>query len=134
MLEKFLQIGDKKDAIFIPRSNHQNNDNTIFIEHTSVNPNKALHVGHLRNAIIGDCLYRIFKNTGKKVKVLNYIDDSGLQVADIIVGFEYGGLSINEDNLESNESLKFDQYCGNVLCKISKSRITSYQNLVAFTA
>lgn len=121
LLEKFLQIGDKKDAIFIPRNNHQNNDNIIFIEHTSVNPNKALHVGHLRNAIIGDCLYRIFKNTGKKVKVLNYIDDSGLQVADIIVGFEYGGLSIKEDDLESNESLKFDQYCGNeVYVKINE--------------
>lgn len=121
LLEKFLEIEENKDAIFTPRSNYQNNDNTIFIEHTSVNPNKALHVGHLRNAIIGDCLYRIFKNTGKQVKVLNYIDDSGLQVADIIVGFEYGGLSITQDNLASKGSLKFDQYCGNeVYVKINE--------------
>ena len=59
----------------------------ILIEHTSVNPNKALHVGHLRNAIIGDCLFRLLRKAGKDVKVINYIDDSGVQVADIIVGF-----------------------------------------------
>ena len=56
-------------------------DELILIEHTSVNPNKGLHVGHLRNSIIGDCLYRLLLTTNHNVKVLNYVDDSGLQVA-----------------------------------------------------
>ena len=61
----------------------------IIIEHTSVNPNKALHVGHMRNVILGDIIYRILKATNHKVTVLNYVDDSGLQVADIVVGFKF---------------------------------------------
>ena len=86
----------------------------ILIEHTSVNPNKALHVGHLRNAVIGDCLYRILRTAGKDVKVINYIDDSGVQVADIIVGFKHAGFSTKVDDQEvSKDKIKFDHYCGN---------------------
>lgn len=77
----------------------------VVIEHTSVNPNKALHMGHVRNLVIGDSLYRLLKFTNHKVYVLNYIDDSGLQVADIIVGFYFIKIP-----LESNK--KFDHYCG----------------------
>src|SRR5919198_1534753 len=85
------------------------NGKHVLIEHTSVNPNKALHVGHMRNVVIGDTMYRIMKATNHKVTVLNYVDDSGLQVADLIVGFRYAGFP-----LEPNEkSLKFDHYCGN---------------------
>jgi len=82
----------------------------IVVEHTSVNPNKALHIGHLRNIIIGDTVARILRQTNFDVKVLNYIDDSGLQVADIIVGFKYGGFSENPPLGQ-----KFDQYCGDVV-------------------
>ncbi len=86
----------------------------ILIEHTSVNPNKALHVGHLRNAVIGDCLYRILRTAGKDVRVINYIDDSGVQVADIIVGFKHVGFSTRMDDQGlSKEKAKFDHYCGN---------------------
>ncbi len=80
----------------------------IIIEHTSVNPNKALHVGHARNVILGDTLYRLFKRLGHQVTVLNYIDDTGVQVADLIVGFKYLGYP-----LESDE--KYDHYCGDVV-------------------
>jgi len=79
----------------------------IIIEHTSVNPNKALHIGHIRNIVIGDTLARILKNVNYDVKVLNYVDDSGLQVADIIIGFKYAGFSETPPNNE-----KFDHYCG----------------------
>ena len=65
------------------------NGSTIVVEHTSVNPNKALHIGHVRNIIIGDTISRILQKAKYKVNVLNYIDDSGLQVADIIVGFKH---------------------------------------------
>lgn len=91
-----------------------NSNELILIEHTSVNPNKALHVGHLRNAVIGDCLYRILRTAGKDVKIINYIDDSGVQVADIIVGFKHAGFSTRIFDQElSNEKTKFDHYCGN---------------------
>jgi len=79
----------------------------IVVEHTSVNPNKALHIGHVRNIIIGDTVARILRYTNFDVKVLNYVDDSGLQVADIIVGFKYCGFSENPPLGQ-----KFDQYCG----------------------
>jgi len=82
----------------------------IVIEHTSVNPNKALHIGHVRNIVLGDTVARILRQTNFDVKVLNYIDDSGLQVADIIVGFKYGGFSENPP-----PGQKFDQYCGDVV-------------------
>jgi len=82
-------------------------NSTIVVEHTSVNPNKALHIGHIRNIIIGDSISRILKKANYKVNVLNYIDDSGLQVADIIVGFKHLGF-----DEESPDGKKFDHYCG----------------------
>ncbi len=93
-----------------------NNKGLILIEHTSVNPNKALHVGHIRNLIIGDSLYRMLRSFNYQVKVLNYVDDSGLQVADIIVGLKYAGFSTHPEKTE-----KFDHYCGNyVYVKINE--------------
>jgi len=82
----------------------------MVVEHTSVNPNKALHVGHVRNIIIGDTIARILHKACYDVSVLNYVDDSGLQVADIIVGFKYGGYSD-----KAPEGQKFDHYCGDVV-------------------
>jgi arginyl-tRNA synthetase len=75
----------------------------VILEHTSVNPNKALHVGHLRNVILGDTIYRMLKATNHKVSVLNYIDDSGLQVADIVVGFIFAGFPM-EPNVDHSHS------------------------------
>jgi arginyl-tRNA synthetase len=83
------------------------NGSSIVVEHTSVNPNKALHIGHIRNIIVGDTISRILKKVGYKVNVLNYIDDSGLQVADIIVGFKHFGYA-----QEPLDGKKFDHYCG----------------------
>jgi len=82
-------------------------NSTIVVEHTSVNPNKALHIGHIRNIIVGDTISRILEKSNYKVNVLNYVDDSGLQVADIIVGFRHLGIS-----QDPPEGKKFDQYCG----------------------
>jgi arginyl-tRNA synthetase len=88
----------------------------VIIEHTSVNPNKALHIGHVRNLVIGDTLYRILQATNYKPVVLNYIDDSGLQVADLVVGFLFAGFSMNP-----TLGLKFDRYCGDeVYIKINE--------------
>jgi len=80
---------------------------TVAIEHTNVNPNKALHIGHARNLVLGDSLARAMKHAGYSVQVLDYIDDSGAQVADIIVGFMFLGM---ED--KAPQGVKFDVYCG----------------------
>jgi arginyl-tRNA synthetase len=89
----------------------------IIIEHTSVNPNKALHVGHMRNVIIGDTLHRIMSATNHRVTVLNYVDDSGVQIADIVVGFMFAGFPITPPT----SNLKFDHYCGDdVYVKINE--------------
>jgi arginyl-tRNA synthetase len=80
----------------------------VIVEHTSVNPNKALHIGHIRNVVIGDTIQRLLKYTNHNVIVLNYIDDSGLQVADIIVGFKFLGFPENPQD----PKIKFDHYCG----------------------
>ena len=95
----------------------------MVIEHTSVNPNKALHVGHVRNIIIGDTIARILHKASYDTSVLNYVDDSGLQVADIIVGFKYGGYSD-----KAPEGQKFDHYCGDVVyVKITEKYETDKQ-------
>ena len=83
------------------------NNSNIIVEHTSVNPNKALHIGHIRNIVVGDTVSRILSKANYKVNVLNYIDDSGLQVADIIVGFKHLGFDEEPPN-----GKKFDHYCG----------------------
>lgn len=72
----------------------------VFLEHTSANPNKALHIGHLRNSIIGDSIYRLFKTLNYDVYVINYIDDTGVQVSDNILGIYY--LKIPEEPKDFN--------------------------------
>ena len=79
----------------------------VLVEHTGVNPNKALHIGHARNLVLGDSLARVLRYLGDDVQVLNYIDDSGAQVADIIVGFRYLGASESAPG-----GVKFDVYSG----------------------
>ena len=62
-------------------------DEKIIVEHTNINPNKAAHIGHLRNAILGDTFVRMLRAAGRTVEVQNYIDNTGVQVADVVVGF-----------------------------------------------
>ena len=80
------------------------------VEHTSVNPNKALHIGHTRNVVVGDSVSRILRKAGDRVVVLNYIDDSGLQVANVVLGFLHLGYSA-----EPPRGKKFAEYCGDVV-------------------
>ena len=96
----------------------------LVVEHTSVNPNKALHIGHLRNVAIGDAVSRILSKANYDVKVLNYVDDSGLQVADIIVGFKYGGFSEDPPDGE-----KFANYCGDTVYVSITSKYESDKDL-----
>ena len=77
------------------------------VEHTSVNPNKALHIGHVRNVVVGDCVSRILARAGRRVSVLNYVDDSGLQVADVIIGMQKLGMARDPPG-----DAPYDKYCG----------------------
>jgi len=101
------------------------NSKKVGIEHTSVNPNKALHYGHLRNVVLGDSIKLILEFTGHNVQVLNYIDDSGLQVADLVVGFKYA-----EFPLEPKGNLKFDHYCGDTVYVKINEQYKSRKDLV----
>jgi arginyl-tRNA synthetase len=96
----------------------------VVVEHTSVNPNKALHIGHVRNVIVGDSIARILSKVNHDVKILNYVDDSGLQVADILVGFRHLGFSESPSNGQ-----KFDQYCGDVVYVNTTEKYTSEPKL-----
>ncbi len=83
----------------------------VLIEHTSVNPNKALHVGHLRNVYLGDFLYRALSAIGAEVKVSNFIEDTGAQMADIILAMKLG---------IPFEGKKFDQACSKAYVEVNK--------------
>jgi len=63
------------------------NKKKVIVEHTSINPNKAAHIGHMRNAVLGDTIARILRDAGERVQVQNYIDNTGVQVADVVIGF-----------------------------------------------
>jgi len=93
----------------------------VVVEHTNINPNKAAHIGHLRNAAIGDTFVRILKATGRQVEVQNYIDNTGVQVADVIVGFRYlEKKSVAEvRSLIADQSVKFDYYCWDLYARVS---------------
>jgi len=84
-----------------------------LVEHTAINTNKAAHVGHLRNACIGDTVARLLRRTGHAVEVNNYIDDTGVQVADVVVG-------LRELGLEQAEGEPFDQFCSRVYVEVMR--------------
>ena len=82
-----------------------------IVEHTAINPNKAAHIGHLRNAALGDTLVRVLRFRGVPVEVQNYIDDTGVQVADVVVGFRaLEGKGLNQVR-EIADTTRFDYYC-----------------------
>jgi arginyl-tRNA synthetase len=103
-----------------------------LVEHTSINPNKAAHIGHLRNAILGDTFVRMLKAAGQKVDVQNYIDNTGVQVADVVVGFLHlEGKSVAEVRAiiadceartvgAKDKSGAFDYYCWDLYARTSQ--------------
>jgi arginyl-tRNA synthetase len=94
-------------------------DKTI-VEHTAINPNKAAHIGHLRNAALGDTLARVQRFRGVPVEVQNYIDDLGVQVADIVVGLQViEGHSLDRVRAIA-DSTRFDYYCWDLYAKVTE--------------
>lgn len=88
----------------------------IIIEHTNINPNKAAHIGHLRNAILGDTIANFFKHLNYNVEVHNYIDNTGVQVADVVLGLIY----VEKRDLKFLDKEKLDYYTWDLYSKVSK--------------
>ena len=91
-----------------------------IVEHTAINPNKAAHIGHLRNSALGDTLVRVLRFRGIPVEVQNYIDDTGVQVADVVVGF----LELERKSLDEirslTESTRFDYFCWDLYARVTE--------------
>jgi len=106
-------VADQKPSTEIPPGN-------ILVEHSSINPNKAAHIGHLRNAILGDTFVRLLRYAGRQVDIQNYIDNTGVQVADVVVGF----MHIEKKSRAEIEALtrqpRFDYYCWDLYAQVSQ--------------
>jgi len=112
---------DKKPSTVVPSGK-------ILVEHSSINPNKAAHIGHLRNAILGDTFVRLLRYAGREVDIQNYIDNTGVQVADVVVGF----MHIEKKSRPEIEALtrqpRFDYYCWDLYARVSQWYETDKQN------
>jgi arginyl-tRNA synthetase len=93
-----------------------------MVEHTSINPNKAAHIGHVRNAVLGDTFVQVLTANGERVEVQNYIDNTGVQVADVVVGF----INLEQMKLDDIQKLDrslpaerpFDYYCWDLYTRV----------------
>jgi arginyl-tRNA synthetase len=100
------------------------NAEKILVEHTSINPNKAAHIGHLRNSILGDTFVRLLRAGGAHVDIQNYIDNTGVQVADVVVGFLYlqkkSGADVAKLIEHTPDGRPFDYYCWDLYARVSQ--------------
>jgi arginyl-tRNA synthetase len=92
----------------------------IIVEHTNINPNKAAHIGHLRNAVLGDTLVRILRHAGGRVEVQNYIDNTGVQVADVVVGFLHMERKSAADVRRLAAAPRFDYLCWDLYARVTQ--------------
>ena len=97
-------------------------DRKLMVEHTSINPNKAAHIGHVRNSVIGDTFVNILRAAGNRVEIQNYIDNTGVQVADVVIGFMHIEKLSLEDIKTLDRSLtadqSFDYYCWDLYTRV----------------
>jgi arginyl-tRNA synthetase len=108
-------------SLLSPPENPAAQDGKIVVEHTNINPNKAAHIGHLRNAILGDTFVRMLRSRGRTVEVQNYIDNTGVQVADVVVGFHFLEEKTSADvkALIDQPRQRFDYLCWDLYARIS---------------
>ncbi len=103
-----------------PATRPANDTGKTIVEHTAINPNKAAHIGHLRNSALGDTLVRVLRFRGVPVEVQNYIDDTGVQVADVVVGFQ----QLEPKSLGEVRALtaqpRFDFYCWDLYARVTE--------------
>src|SRR6266545_4521355 len=91
-----------------------------IVEHTAINPNKAAHIGHLRNSALGDTLVRVLRFRGIPVEVQNYIDDTGVQVADVVVGFRVLEGKTFDEIRAIADSTRFDYFCWDLYARVTE--------------
>ena len=94
----------------------------VIVEHTNINPNKAAHIGHLRNAVLGDTLVRMLRALGKNVEAQNYIDNTGVQVADVAAAFHFveGKTAAEVRELTASPEVRFDFLCWDLYARVSQ--------------
>ena len=92
----------------------------ILVEHSSINPNKAAHIGHLRNAVLGDTFVRLLRYAGREVDVQNYIDNTGVQVADVVDGFTHNEKKSRAEIEALARQSRFDYYCWDLYARVSQ--------------
>ena len=92
----------------------------IIVEHTSINPNKAAHIGHVRNAALGDTMARTLRHAGYNVQVQNYIDNTGVQVADVVIGFVHMEKRTPVSVKMLATEPRFDYYCWDLYAKVTQ--------------
>jgi len=92
----------------------------VIVEHTNINPNKAAHIGHLRNAVLGDTFVRMLRASGRNVEVQNYIDNTGVQVADVVAGFLHLEKRSLDEVLELTRQDRFDYLCWDSYARVSQ--------------
>ena len=107
----------------------------ILVEHTSINPNKAAHIGHLRNAVLGDAFVRLLRFRRRTVEVQNYIDNTGVQVADVVVGFVHLERKSLEDvrRLTRDPAVRFDYLCWDLYARVFQ-HYQIHEDALAFRA
>jgi arginyl-tRNA synthetase len=103
-----------------PRAARQPPVQKVIVEHSSINPNKAAHIGHLRNAILGDTMVRLLRHAGDQVLIQNYIDNTGVQVADVVIGFERMENKSVADVKQLAAAPKFDYFCWDLYAKATQ--------------
>ncbi len=89
------------------------------VEHTNINPNKAAHIGHLRNAALGDTFVRLLRRAGRRVEVQNYIDNTGVQVADVVVAFAHLEKKSAEEVRALAAAPRFDYLCWDLYARVT---------------
>ena len=92
----------------------------VIVEHTSINPNKAAHIGHLRNAVLGDTMVRLLRQSGRDVIVQNYIDNTGVQVADVVIAFQQMGKKSLAEVKKLAAEPHFDYLCWDLYAKATQ--------------
>ena len=121
----YLNLFLERPAFLLERLAHTSaapsrvTEGKAIVEHTAINPNKAAHIGHLRNSALGDTLVRALRFRGVPVEVQNYIDDTGVQVADVVVGFKVlEGKSLDQIR-ETADTTRFDYYCWDLYARVT---------------
>jgi len=112
--------GQRRDAENTEARGETPTNAKVIVEHTSINPNKAAHIGHLRNAVLGDTIARILRDAGERVQVQNYIDNTGVQVADVVIGF----LHMEKKNVAEVRAMSaqpgFDYLCWDLYARVTQ--------------